>query len=187
MGMRALSESELKAFLTHLEGGCEWEPLAPVLRVLLLTMQRSGELCAARWSDIDFDGRTWALTAKKGRRWHLVPLSDWAVHELWRLKDLAGGASAYVLPNDEGDGPQDPLRVARELVRWRRDFSDIVSLRTYDLRWTGRVGLGRLGFGRGVAARIFNHPCAPAPDLGQVRVALQTWAQYLRGICEREP
>jgi len=67
---RVLSEEELKAFLRNLEDACRFQRLPHVLRLLLLTLQRRGELCSAEWREFDFQARTWTIPdehAKAGK------------------------------------------------------------------------------------------------------------------------
>ncbi len=58
------------------------------LRLLVLTMVRSGELLGAEWAEIE--GNEWHIPAEKMkmRRPHVVPLSDWALETLDELRQL---------------------------------------------------------------------------------------------------
>ena len=55
-----------------------------ILMVLLLTMQRRGELAKAEWTEFDFDNRRWRIPAShsKNKREHAVPLTSSAIAEL---------------------------------------------------------------------------------------------------------
>jgi integrase len=55
---RVLSEEELKAFLRNLDDACRCHRLPHVLRLLLLTLQRRGELCSAEGREFDFEAGT---------------------------------------------------------------------------------------------------------------------------------
>ena len=144
---RVFSEAELKAFLVNLDDACRFKRLPRVLRVLLLTLQRRGELALAEWPEFDFEAKTWTIPdsrAKTGKG-HVLPLSDWAVTELQALKAMADG-SRYVLPNSDGSGPDDPKYVTRSVARCLKRFSKhgVAAFTPHDLRRTGRTGLGRL-------------------------------------------
>jgi integrase len=151
-----LSEPELRAFLRNLEDACRFQRLPHVLRLLLLTLQGRGELCNAEWREFDFETRTWSIPdehAKAGKG-HVLPLSDWAVQELRKLKAMASG-SRYVLPNLDCTGPIDPKYITRSVARCLKRFKShgIAAFTAHDLRRTGRTGLARLGVPVAVAMR----------------------------------
>jgi integrase len=187
-----LLEDELKAFLQNLDDACRFQRLPHVLRVLLLTLQRRSELALAEWREIDFKQKTWTIPdehAKAGKG-HVLPLSDWAVDELRKLKAMAGG-SRYVLPNADGTGPTDPKYITRSVARCLMRFRKhgVSTFTPHDLRRTGRTGLARLGVKIHIAERVLNH----ARDrieatydvhgyLGEKREALENWATYLENL-----
>jgi integrase len=62
------------------------------LELLALTFVRPGELRSAEWSEFDFDGAIWSISAQKMkmRRPHLVPLSPKAIEVLRELHGITG-------------------------------------------------------------------------------------------------
>jgi Arm DNA-binding domain/Phage integrase central domain len=58
---RVLSEDELRSFVTHLPTICRTGKRAHVLMLLLLTMQRRGELALAQWDEFDFARKRWTI------------------------------------------------------------------------------------------------------------------------------
>jgi integrase len=52
---RCLTDEELKALLKNPKYATRFERFSHVIVILLLTGQRRGELCNARWSEINFD------------------------------------------------------------------------------------------------------------------------------------
>lgn len=97
-----ISKQELPAFLKKFEAynGSDTTKLA--LKLLMLTMVRPGELCGARWSEIDLDNAEWLIPAErmKMRTTHLVPLSKQACEILSTLKRLQRRNSDFVFPNE---------------------------------------------------------------------------------------
>jgi integrase len=189
---RVLSEEELKAFLRNLEDACRFQRLPDVLRLLLLTLQRRGELCSAEWREFDLEARTWTIPdehAKAGKG-HVLPLSDWAVEELRKLRAMAP-SSRYVLPNLDGTGPIDPKYITRSVARCLKRFKrhGITAFTAHDLRRTGRTGLARLGVPVSVAERVLNHARERIEAtydvhdyLDEKREALEKWARYLQHL-----
>jgi integrase len=189
---RVLSENELKAFLRNLENACRFQRLPHVLRLLLLTPQRRGELCGAEWREFDFEAKTWRIPdehAKVGKG-HVLPLSDWALQELQKLKAVASG-SRYVLPNLDGTGPIDAKHITRSVARCLKRFKrhGKAAFTAHDLRRTGRTGLARLGVSVSIAERVLNHARERIEAtydihdyIDEKRATLENWALYLQAL-----
>ena len=157
---RVLSEEELRSFVTNIDSICRTKKRRHALMVLLLTMQRRGELARAEWSEFDFDNRRWKIPAShsKNKREHAVPLTRWAVDELKALKLLADG-SRFVLPGKNPERHADPKLVTRSVKRLLPQFlaHHIHAFVPHDLRRTGRTTLGRLGVTPFIGERVINH------------------------------
>ena len=75
---------------------------ARALEFLLLTVARSGEALGAKWSEMDFDARTWTIpverlkTGKKTKRPHRVPLTARALAILEEMRAIA--SNSFVFP-----------------------------------------------------------------------------------------
>src|SRR5215207_5821513 len=128
--------------------------------VLLLTMQRRGELARAAWTEFDFDNRRWKIPAShsKNKREHAVPLTRWAIAELKALELLSNG-SRFVLPGKNPERHADPKLVTRSVKRLLPRFlaHGIDAFVPHDLRRTGRTTLGRLGVLPFIGERVINH------------------------------
>lgn len=70
------------------------------LNVLAMLAQRPGEIRHAKWSEIDFAKKVWAIPAEKMkmRRDHLVPLPDQALALLDELRRMNGNGE-YLFPS----------------------------------------------------------------------------------------
>ena len=157
---RVLSEEELKSFVTNIDAICRTKKRKHALMVLLLTMQRRGELARAEWTEFDFDKGTWKIPAShsKNKREHAVPLTRWAIAELEALKLLADG-SRFVLPGKNPDRHADPKLITRGVKRLLPAFLayGIRAFVPHDLRRTGRTTLGRLKVTPFIGKRVMNH------------------------------
>src|SRR5690606_12192636 len=141
---RALSDDELAAFVANVRTVHRTAGTAHALMILLLTGQRRGELCAARWANVDRAAGTWTIPdadAKAGRG-HVVPLTSWAVEEFEALAALAG-RSAFVLPAAGGKAALDPKLVTRSVARCQATWAKlgVGAWTAHDLRRTCRTGL----------------------------------------------
>ena len=72
------------------------------LQILMLTFVRPGELRAAKWTEIDYDGAEWRIPAErmKMRSEHIVPLSHQAIALLTELRTLTCH-SEYLFPGGQ--------------------------------------------------------------------------------------
>ena len=189
---RALSETELKAFLLNCKTVCRTRRSGHILMTLLLTMQRRQELALAKKKEFDLENRTWSIPdehAKKGRG-HVLPLSDGAVNEIRSLMGISG-ASAYLLPRRNDLEPINPMLITRSVERLAQRFqaAGIEPFTPHDLRRTGRTGLASLGIEDEVAERVLNHQKKGMKRVydrfayfPQKRDAIEKWAKYLSDL-----
>jgi integrase len=86
--MPALPWPDLPAFMAQL--AARDAIAASALQFAILTCARSGEVRAAKWSEIDLAAKVWALPKErmKARRAHRVPLTDEAIALLEQVKGL---------------------------------------------------------------------------------------------------
>lgn len=196
---RSLSDDELKALIADPRAATRFERLSHVILILLLTGQRRGELALARWIDVNFEARTWAIpdAHAKGGKGHTVPLSDAALAEFEALRRLAKH-DRFVLPNEDGDGPADPKLLTRGVARClpRMRKLGIEAFTLHDLRRTCRTGLARLKGADGkpavlphIAERVLNHAQEKIEGtydqhdyLDEKRAALNLWAAHLASL-----
>ena len=105
---RALPYQEVASALATVEASGASMASKLCLRLLVLAGARSGEARGARWSEVDWDSRTWTVPASrmKAEQLHVVPLSDEAVQVLVKARALDDG-SGLVFPS--------PLKPGRPL------------------------------------------------------------------------
>lgn len=190
---RALTDAEIRTLILNLKPVFRSKQVQHALPLLLLTMQRRGELMAARWSDIDWSKKTWRIpdeNAKTGKG-HVVPLSEWALAEFAELKQLAG-ASPFVFPRAKG-APTHSRPALVTLCLWRCQNRlralGVGQFTVHDLRRTGRTGLAKLKVKRHTAERVLNHVQETIEGTYDVhdyakekRAALEKWSAYLRKL-----
>ena len=191
---RALDDAELAALLVNLDEAARFRDskLPNVLRILLLTGQRRGELALARWSDVDLKANTWTIPKENTKTGvgHVVPLSDWAAREFAELKKLADG-SRFVLPASDPTKSADPKLITRSVARCQARLKKVGvgTFTPHDLRRTCRTGLARLKVEPHIAERVLNHAQETIPGtydvhdyLDEKRTALDKWAAHLEGL-----
>jgi integrase len=184
---RVLSDHELRAIwrATAVEAGLGY-PLAPFLRMLILTGQRLREVADAKWSEFDLGERRWTIAPErmKGGGAHEVPLSE-PVMRL--LEELPRGRGPFVFSTTDGARPIAGFSKAK--ARLDRALGDMAPWRFHDLRRSVRTGLGGLPVPTNVAELVIAHA---QPGLHRIydlhsyrdekRRALDLWARRLDAI-----
>lgn len=127
-----------------------------IIKLCILTAQRKGEVASMRWSQLNFDRKTWLLTSselKSGISDHLVPLSAAAldiIHVMPRMQGeyvfgLATGGSRPFSGWSKSKVKLD------EVARTEEPFT------VHDLRRTTASRLAELGTPAEVIERILGH------------------------------
>lgn len=142
---RVLTDAELKRLDAAMKAD------SPLWRHLflfsMLTLQRMGAVCHARWEDIDMKGKdaAWTVPKKwmKGRRSaHRIPLADnsQALEILRARRAMVPASCPWVFPAAEGDGPVETYKTAwKRILERAKLWSEDVEQRPrpHDLRRTG--------------------------------------------------
>ena len=147
---------------------------ANIIRLLLLTGARRGEVQAARWADFDLEAGVWTKpgATTKQKTEHRVPLSAPARQLLAELRAKADKGAEYVFPGRGGKGHRSEIKtdwralclaagiVTRETVRDARGREKMVvapSARIHDLRHTYASVLASAGLSLPVIGALLGH------------------------------
>jgi len=99
-----LTLDQVKSLVTMVGGYSGSPVIGAALRQLLLLLVRPGELCRAKWKDVDLDHALWSYElpvpdAARGRRGsHEVPLSTQSVRIFQNLLPITSGGR-YIFPD----------------------------------------------------------------------------------------
>jgi integrase len=200
---RVLSDDEMRTLWTGLASTlprrktCQW-----IIKLLLVTGQRVGEVAGMRRDELDFEARTWSLPGARTKNGHphLVPLSDMAVEIIEEaLADADARArkrlddpealSIFVFPWD--GGALTPHAVAQAVGR--RAQLGMPAWTAHDLRRTVLTQMGKLGIPPLVRGHVANHRTITKAGVtlgvydqwsydGEKRQALDLWADRLQAI-----
>lgn len=154
---RDLSDSEVRGFLETVDAsGSMTHSIKIVLRLLLMTMARKGELLRAQWPHLDLEKAEWHIPkehSKTGRP-HIVPLAPQAIALFRELQPLACG-SLHVFPGRNSIRRpmclDTPNRALGELS------FDMPHFTIHDLRRTAATRCAEAGFASDVIERALNH------------------------------
>jgi integrase len=181
-----------KRFLSNDQLRLVWPLLEDALRLVLLTAQRPGEVCAMRWEHLDLDAGLWSMPGApttgwkgtKNKRDHEVPLTD---PVLALLRDLDPKPSGHVFPSATRKGKC--IGIPRTDQIW--SDADIPRFTPHNLRATAATKMDELGIVRDHIALILNHTDGGVTasyvrhdKRGHKRSALERWATELSAILE---
>ena len=188
---RTLSESEIKLFWRNIDKTSMELPAQLLLKFQLVTGQRSGEIAAAEWSEIDYQDRVWILPKDKtkNRQTHIVPLSAMALELLDDIKALSE-ESRWLFPARRGNGHRTRPAISRAVIRNREVFG-IEPFTPHDLRRSVRTQLGKLRVPPHIAEKVINHTVSKMEKtydrydyLDEKREALERWSERLQRIID---
>jgi integrase len=156
---RYLSDAELSRLLAALEAHDNRQS-ANVVRLLLLTGARRGEVLSASWDQFDLDAGLWIKPSAhtKQKKEHRVPLSAEAVRLLRAMKN-EDGASPYLFPGKTPDQPQTDLKHFWDSICRQANLPDC---RLHDLRHTYASILASEGLS--LYSHLFDEPLREATD-----------------------
>ncbi len=192
---RVLSATEIRNFWTGLDAAPVETPVRQLLRFLLVTGQRRGEVTGARWDELDFVANEWTIPssrAKSGKA-HVVPLSDLAL-DLLKDMESAGNGSDFVFPGARENAPLVPYSVSQGMRLSLKALKLADNPATpHDLRRSFASGLAELGFPRLTVSKLLNHReggiTAVYDRYGyaeEMRTAMQAWSARLTDIVSGE-
>ncbi len=171
---RVLSDEELAAVWKGADA--LGFPFGPVIKLLMLTGQREGEVAGMVWSEVDVSAASWIIPKErtKNGREHVVDLSAEAlaiIEAVPRTGELlfpARRAPARKHPRKAGDTAARPVvgfAAAKRLLdsdtaRKTKDplpTAGLAPWRLHDLRRTAATGMAGMSFPPHVVERVLNH------------------------------
>lgn len=190
-----LTDAELAELFKALPGLSR--PNVLMVRILLATGARIGELVGAESSHVDFERAEWTIPpehSKNGKQF-VIPLPPMVAGWFVELQALAFG-SRYVLPirtrnhGNEDDAHMEPVTLNAALNTLAKTLGDKCRRFTpHDLRSTCRSHLGALGVDVLIAERCLNHSLGGLVAvydkhdyLTERRRALDLWAAKLASL-----
>lgn len=187
-GKRVLSDVELTKLLKWLPGSVFTPTQKNVLKFTLWTACRTGEVCSAKWTDVDLEKGIWHLKDTKTGVERYIQLPDQAVAFLTQLKLVTGD---YLFASQKSKLPIQQKSLSEQAWHLRQTdrMVDLPHWTPHDLRRTVRTCLSKLRCRSEVAEAILGHSRAGIEgtyDLhsyeSECRKWLQIWADYLDSL-----
>ncbi len=142
------------------------------LKIQFATMTRIGEVLGAKWHDVDLNERTWRIPDTKNGVAHEVYLSDWAIKQIKRLREITGGVATFLFASTRTGEHVCSKTVTKQVADRQRGDKAPMSGRTqntsvllldggqwrpHDLRRTGATMCASLGILPEVVEKCLNH------------------------------
>jgi integrase len=159
---RTLNIQELKTVWAA--AGKQGYPHGTVVRLLILTGQRRGEIGALRWPWIDQKARTITLpdTITKNRKEHTFPYGEMAARIIAEVPRR--NTTDLLFPSKTSD--ERPISGWSKFKHAMKD--DVPKWRLHDLRRTFRTFHGQIGTPAEIGERLINHASAVTTEVEQI-------------------
>lgn len=202
---RVLTDDELRLVWK----GCDaiGEPFGPMIKALILTLQRREEVAGMRRDELRPQDRLWVIPAErvKNGQEHDVPLSDAAL-ALFEARPKIGKAGLMFTVNGNtsvSGYSRAKIRLDAEILKIQRaeakergenpdEVKPLPRWTLHDLRRTGASGMARLHIDLPVIEKILNHTSGSFRGVVGVyqrhsyaeekRKALEAWAHFVSSI-----
>ena len=157
---RVLTDAELGTLYTA--AGALTEPWGVLVRLLILTGQRRGEVAGMQWAELDLDAGKWSLPGNRTKNGqpHSVPLTEESVALLRTVKRRKGADLVFEGPRHTAFSGFGKLKSSLDaaLAKAAKEAGNAVPPWTlHDLRRTLATGLQRLGVRLEVTEAVLNH------------------------------
>jgi integrase len=156
-----------------------------IIRLLIVTGARKGEIAGMLWSEIDRDAKVLRLNGErtKNNRAFAIPLSDLAMKIIDGVDERDGRDLVFGNGTGGYSGWSHSKAAFDEIVKLKDEW------RLHDLRRTFRTGLGRLGIAPHVAEACLNHLPAKLVRTydrhtyeAEKRQAVDRWSAHIKAL-----
>lgn len=152
---RFLSDDEIKTLWEAMDN--EAANMRDILRLILLTAQRPGEIAAMEVSEIDQGTRIWTIPGgkAKNKQAHQVPLSE----QGWAIIEPRLGNEQWIFQSNYGRGGKGKTHTksTKDVRRRLMVATGINGWTAHDLRRTARTIMAREKVPPHIAERVINH------------------------------
>ena len=165
-------------------------PYAPLVRFLVLSGQRLGEVGGMQWEELDFERLIWEIPAKrmKSNRDNIVPLTPTMVEVLEQLPRI--GQLVFSIAGDKELGNHSKLKQKLDTNVGKVGDGPLDPWKIHDQRRTVATGLQRLGIGPDMIEVVQGRTLKLGAGgryqrydyLEEKRAALTQWNNHVMGL-----
>ena len=171
------------------------EPFGALVRLLVLTGQRRGEVSGMLWGEVDLEAAVWRLPGNrtKNHQAHSVPLSEAAVETLRSIKRREGAGLVFEGSRQTAVSGFGKMKTRLDAAL-ANELGRVEPWILHDIRRTVATGLQRLGVRLEVTEAVLNHVSGSRAGIVGVyqkhrwepekRAALDAWAAHVTAAAE---
>jgi integrase len=162
------------------------------LKMVLLTGQRSSEICGMTWAEIDLEKKVWTIPASrmKNKTRHTLPLAEMAMAVIEKSRSIFGDKSPFVFASPRLDARvMTHHALSRAISRHWKEMKIKETFSPHDIRRTVRTRLAELKVQEFIAERVLGHKLDGMLSvynlhdyLPEKREALELWERRLKAI-----
>ena len=161
------------------------------LKLILLTGQRSSEICGMTWDELDLKKDLWTIPAArmKNNLEHKLPLTASVKRIISQTKKIFAGNTRWVFPSPNREAPLIQHSLSRAVSRHYQEMGIDQPFTPHDIRRTMRTRLAELNVPEFIAERVLGHKLEGMlavynlhDYLPEKRKALETWEAKLDAI-----
>ena len=194
------TDDQIKTYWEAIESSNMSDPSKDILKIALLTGQRSGEPRRTQNADVNLEDRTWTIRKEiaktkktdRNKKDHVLPMTP-EVYGIFKQAMERAKDSKFVFASPVTGKALGESTLSRAWSRAREGIG-LEHVNVHDMRRTLRTGLGRLRISSDTKDRITNHKKQGGSSgdtyydeweyLPEMREALEAWENHVMAIVE---
>jgi integrase len=169
-------------------------PFGPIVKLLVLTGQRRGEIGGMEWKELDLEKRVWTIPVarSKNRRQHVVPLSPQAIEIIESVPRFEGAKFVFSPWDRPPGGFAGAKSRLNRLVTLANEGAPIPAWTLHDCRRSTATQLAAIGISLHVTEKILNHVSGSFGGIvsvyqkhsfaNEMRDALDRWDRKIKAL-----
>jgi integrase len=185
---RILKADEIRKIWFGLEKTKMSESMRSVLKFLLLTGQRNGEVAGAKWEEFNIRAKWWTIpdTRTKNKKIHQVFLTPMVIDLLGQVKRhgwvFPSGKDKHIAPRSVSLAIRNNTEKRSQKKSTYGDFFKVGQFVPNDLRRTAAALMAEAGVDKAPIAKVMNQAPSDRIRDPEIRLALEVWEKKLQTI-----
>ena len=185
---RILKADEIRKIWFGLEKTIMSESMRSVLKFLLVTGQRNGEVAGAKWEEFNIRSKWWTIpgTRTKNKKSHQVFLTPMVIDLLGQVKRhgwvFPSGKDKHISPRSVSLAIRNNTEKRTQQKSTYGDFFKVGQFVPNDLRRTAAALMAEAGVDEAPIAKVMNQAPSDRTRDPEIRQALEVWEKKLQTI-----
>lgn len=185
---RVLKADEIRKIWFGLEKTKMSESMRSVLKFLMITGQRNGEVAGAKWEEFNIRAKWWTIpgTRTKNKKNHQVFLTPMVIDLLGQVKRhgwvFPSGKHKHIAPRSVSLAIRNNTEKRTQQKSNYGDFFKVGHFVPNDLRRTAAALMAEAGVDEGSIAKVMNQSPSDRTRDPEIRQALEVWEKKLQTI-----